>query len=293
MKNFFCASALLLTAAAQAQSERPDLAAPVADARPAAASAASTVPAATTTTAAAAQTHPPVAHCPAPLLSVMVTDDPYNTSVEAAEQWRGLKLPAWHTTAHALARHSGCFTLTDPDPLLLALPGAPLPDAILRVRPVKLALYEKTLSDKINEGITSYIESYTAWLGAKVTEGPPLLSEIGIVISVLCPRERRVERELTATDNTPPDALIGPNREHTGARQNTQRAERAIGQALDEAARRVARGEGLCAAVARAAPAPATAAGLNLSPLLAAPPLPAVPLVPAPAAVTGGAAVSR
>lgn len=284
MKTFMggstlCAPALVLAAAAQApaqtqaqtqapaqqQSERPHAA------------------------AIAAPSHPLVAHCPAPLLSVMVTDDPYNTPVEAAEQWRGLKLPAWHTTAHALARHSGCFTLTDPDPLLLALPGAPLPDAILRVRPVKLSLYQKTLGDRINEGITSYIESYTAWLGAQVTEGPPLLSEIGIVISVLCPRERRVERELAATDNTPPDTLIGPNREHTGARQNTQRAERAIGQALDEAARRVARGEGLCAAPAAAAPAAAApaATGLRAAPSLAAPA--SASFIPA----TVGAAVSR
>lgn len=243
--------------------------------------------------AAAAQTPPPVAYCPAPLLSVMVTDDPYNTPVEVAEQWRGLKMPAWHTTAHALARRSGCFTLADPDPLLLALPGAPVPGAILRVRPVKLALYEKTLGDKINEGITGYIESYTTWLGAKATEGPPLLSEIGIVISVLCPRERRVERELAAADNAPPDALIGPNREHTGAQQNAQRAERVIAQALDEAARRVARGEGLCPPPAVAMPAAVPAAASSSATGLRVAPALAVPASASFTPATGGAAVSR
>ncbi|MFN0162882.1 MAG: hypothetical protein ACKVQQ_16745 [Burkholderiales bacterium] len=197
----------------------------------------------------------------------MLTDDPYNTPVDAAEQWRGLRMTAWHVVAMELARRSGCFILMDADPLLMALPGAALPEAILRVRPLRMALYQKTITDKINEGITNYIESYTAWLGAKVTEGPPLLSELGIGVSILCPRERRVVREVTIDDREAPTALIDDKREHTGAQQNAARAQRAIGRALDDVVRRIERGERMCAAAAVNPAGPMEAVGgANRSP---------------------------
>lgn len=268
MKRLWALAAALLAAAVCAQGERPDLPAPAGGGVEA---------------PAVKPEAPALKPCKAPLATVMLTDDPYNTPVEAAEQWRGLRMTAWHTVAAELARQSGCFTLTDPDPLLLALPGAALPEAILRVRPLRLTLYQKSITDKINEGITGYIESYTAWLGAKVTEGPPLLSELGVTVSVLCPRERRIVREVSIDDREAPTALIDEKREHSGARQNAARARRAIGRALDDIARRIDRGERLCAAAA-AVPAglPQDAGGANRPPSTgpAAPP-PAGGLAPA------------
>ena len=84
---------------------------------------------------------PRAAVCAAPLLTAMVTDDPYNTAADVAEQWRTLRIPAWHATAKTIALQSRCYTLIDADPLLLALPGAAMPDVILRVRAVKATLY--------------------------------------------------------------------------------------------------------------------------------------------------------
>jgi len=226
---------------------------------------------------------PRSAICATPLLTAMVTDDPYNTPADAAERWRYLKIPAWHATARKLAEQSRCFNLIDPDPLLLALPGAPLPDVILRLRPVKLVLYEKTIADKVDAGVRGYIESYTTWLGAKsTTDGPPMLSAIELTLSVLCPRERRVERELAVTDNAPPQPLINQNREYTGAQQNAARAERAIAKALDDISYRLARGEKPCAQtqIDRAAMSPAIAPpGSSLAPGAAA--APAVAMDPA------------
>ena len=264
MKTFHAvaACAMLIAAGVHAQSgeQRPDLAPPPADIRPATAAATVTAPART-------------AVCVAPQITAMVTDDPYNTAADVAEQWRALRIPAWHATAKTIALQSRCYTLIDADPLLLALPGAAMPDVILRVRAVKATLYEKTVGDKIDEGVRGYIESYTSWLGAKsTTGGPPLLSEIGINVSVLCPLLRRVERDIAATDNAPVQALLNQNREYTGPQQNAERAERAIAKALDDITSRIARGDKPCPQMHAAAPLP--------------------PLAPALGPISGGASVS-
>ena len=268
MKTSSAACTMLIAATVHAQSDqqRPDLAPPPADVRPATAASTVTAPSR-------------AAACATPLLTAMVTDDPYNTAADVAEQWRALRIPAWHATAKTIALQSRCYTLIDPDPLLLALPGAAMPDVILRVRAVKATLYEKTVGDKIDEGVRGYIESYTSWLGAKsTTGGPPLLSEIGINVSVLCPLLRRVERDIAATDNAPVQALLNQNREYTGPQQNAERAERAIAKALDDITGRVARGEKPCAQMQAAATQP--------------PPAPALTLTPALTPASGGASVS-
>ena len=284
MKYCHTAAVLIILIAAnvhaQGDQQRPHIAPPPADIRPATAASTVTVP-------------PRTAICAAPLLTAMVTDDPYNTAADVAEQWRTLRIPAWHATAKTIALQSRCYTLVDADPLLLALPGATMPDVILRVRAVKATLYEKTVGDKIDEGVRGYIESYITWLGAKsTTDGPPLLSEIGISISVLCPRERRVEREIAAADNAPVQALLNQNREYTGPQQNAERAERAIAKALDGITSRVVRGDNLCMQAPAAAPPAAAPQTLSQSsapqPVLS----PALVLTPALTPASSGAAVS-
>lgn len=175
-----------------------------------------------------------VPRCDARVASAMFTDDPYNTPDEIAAQWRTLGLPQPHAIAHRQAEAGGCFDMFSPDPLLLALPGAPLPDVIVRVRPAKLAINEPTMNDKIDAGIRGYIESYTTWLGAKsTTEGPPLLREAGVRMSLLCPRSRRVVREFDVVDTRANEALVQQN-ENTASRQNAARVERALAQAFTD-----------------------------------------------------------
>ena len=144
-------------------------------------------------------------------------------------------------------------SIDTPDPLLLALPGAPLPELIIRVKPLRAELYDKTIGDKIDAGIRGYIESYTSWLGAKsTTEGPPLLREVALGVTVMCTRERRVTREFTTIDDEATQPLV-QNGENTAPAQNTARLERAarrlVGE-IEELARNVG---SLCGA--RAAPA--------------------------------------
>ena len=275
-----CTMLIAATVHAQGDQQRPDLAPPPADVRPA-------------TAAATVTALPRAAVCAAPLLTAMVTDDPYNTAADVAEQWRTLRIPAWHVTAKTIALQSRCYTLIDADPLRLALPGAAMPDVILRVRAVKATLYEKTVGDKIDEGVRSYIESYTTWLGAKsTTDGPLLLSEIGINVSVLCPLLRRVERDIAATDNAPVQALLNQNREYTGPQQNAERAERAIAKALDDITSRVARGDKPCGQTQAAAPLPAPAQTPGQPNGLPSSLNPALALSPALKPVSGGASVS-
>ena len=170
--------------------------------------------------------------CNTRIASAMFTDDPYNTPDEIAAQWRTLGLPQPHAVARKQAQAGGCFEIFSPDPLLLALPGAPLPDVIVRVRPAKLAVNEQTMSDKVDAGIRGYIESYTSWLGVKsTTEGPPLLREAGVKLSLLCPRSRRVVREFDVVDTQANEALVQGG-ENTAARQNAARVERALAQAF-------------------------------------------------------------
>lgn len=175
---------------------------------------------------------PALPRCDARVASAMFTDDPYNTPDEIAAQWRTLGLPQPHAVARKQAETGGCFEMFSPDPLLLALPGAPLPDVIVRIRPSRLVTHEPTMSDKVDAGIRGYIESYTSWLGAKsTTEGPPLLREAGVKMSVLCPRSRRVLREFDVVDTQANEALVQQG-ENTASRQNTARVERALAQAF-------------------------------------------------------------
>lgn len=170
--------------------------------------------------------------CNARVASAMFTDDPYNTPDEIAAQWRTLGLPQPHALARKQAEAGGCFEIFSPDPLLLALPGAPLPDVIVRVRPSQLTVSEATMSDKVDAGIRGYIESYTSWLGAKsTTEGPPLLRDAGVRMSLLCPRSRRVLREFDVVDTQANAALVQQG-ENTATRQNAARVERALTQAF-------------------------------------------------------------
>ena len=170
--------------------------------------------------------------CNTVVASAMFTDDPYNTPDGIAAQWRTLGLPQPHAAARKQAEAGGCFEMFSPDPLLLALPGAPLPDVIVRVRPSQLTVAEQTLGDKVDAGIRGYVESYTSWLGAKsTTEGPPLLREAGVRMSLLCPRSRRVLREFDVVDTQANEALVQRG-ENTAARQNTERVARALTQAF-------------------------------------------------------------
>ena len=191
--------------------------------------------------------------CPAETPLVMITDDPYNTPSDLAEKWRAAGLQMPYVQVRRQAMQTRCARIADPDPMLLALPGTPLPDLIVRVKPLRAELYDKTIGDKIDAGIRGYIESYTSWLGAKsTTEGPPLLREVALGVTVMCTRERRVTREFTTIDDEATQPLV-QNGENTAPAQNTARLERAarrlVGE-IEELARNVG---SLCGA--RAAPA--------------------------------------
>ena len=197
-----------------------------------------------------------IADCPMEVPLVMITDDPYNTPSDLAEKWRAAGLQTPYAQVRRQAAQTRCARIADPDPLLLALPGTPLPDLIVRVKPLRAELYDKTVGDKIDAGIRGYIESYTSWLGAKsTTEGPPLLREVALGVTVMCTRERRVTRELTTIDDEATQPLV-QNGENTAQAQNAARLERA--------ARRLA---GEIEALAR-----------NVGKLCGAPPAPVAPL---------------
>ena len=167
-----------------------------------------------------------------PLL--MITDDPYNTAGEVAEKWRSTRLPAPYMQTQRQVARLRCVRILDPDPLLLALPGATMPDIIVRIRPLRAELYDRTLGDKLDAGVRGYIESYTSWLGAKsTTEGPPLLREAALGVSVLCIHNRRTVREFTATDDEATQPLV-QNGENTAMAQNIARVERAAQRAATE-----------------------------------------------------------
>ncbi|MBL8386129.1 MAG: hypothetical protein JNM90_23805 [Burkholderiales bacterium] len=166
--------------------------------------------------------------CARPIATIMITDAPYDTPEELAGQWRSLALPVPHGLARRRVEAGGCFATLSPDPLLLTLPGAPLPEAIVRLRPAHLLLHERTLADKIDSGVRGYVESWTTWLGARTTtDGPPLLREAGLRASILCPTARRVVREIDAVDREPSAPLVQEG-ENTAARQNVARIERAV-----------------------------------------------------------------
>lgn len=181
---------------------------------------------------------------------VMITDDPYNTAGDLAEKWRSTRLPAPYAQTQRQAARLRCLRLLDPDPLLLALPGATMPDIIVRIRPLRSELYDRTLGDKLDAGVRGYIESYTSWLGAKsTTEGPPLLREAALGVRVLCTHNRRTVREFTATDDEATQPLV-QNGENTAMAQNLARVERAALRAATEIESLARDIKSLCAAPA-------------------------------------------
>ncbi len=181
---------------------------------------------------------------------VMITDDPYNTTGDLAQKWRSTRLPAPYAQTQRQAARLRCLRILDPDPLLLALPGATMPDIIVRIRPLRAEPYDRTLGDKLDAGVRGYIESYTSWLGAKsTTEGPPLLREAALGVSVLCTHNRRTVREFTATDDEATQPLV-QNGENTAMAQNLARVERAAQRAATEIESLARNIKSLCAAPA-------------------------------------------
>lgn len=181
---------------------------------------------------------------------VMITDDPYNTAGDLADKWRSTRLPAPYAQTQRQVARLRCLRILDPDPLLLALPGAIMPDIIVRIRPLRAELYDRTLGDKLDAGVRGYIESYTSWLGAKsTTEGPPLLREAALGVSVLCTHNRRTVREFTATDDEATQPLV-QNGENTAMAQNLARVERAALRAATEIESLARDIKSLCAAPA-------------------------------------------
>ncbi|MBL8381249.1 MAG: hypothetical protein JNM79_25500 [Burkholderiales bacterium] len=179
-------------------------------------------------------------------------------------------MPQPHGLARRRAEAGGCFATLSPDPLLLALPGAVVPEVIVRVRPMRLALHERTLADKIDSGVRGYIEGWTTWLGARTTtDGPPLLREAGLRASLLCPATRRVVREIDVVDREPNAPLVQDG-ENTAARQNLARIERSVDMLMVDAV-----------------------AALRTRPCAAAAPMPPVPLSPMPVPADPVAAPSR
>lgn len=217
--------------------------------------------------------------CAARIAIIMVTDDPYDTPEELAGQWRALALPQPHALARRRAEGGGCFATLSPDPLLLALPGAALPEVIVRVRPARLTLHERTLADKIDSGVRGYIESWTTWVGVKgTTDGPPLLREAGVRASLLCPATRRVVSEIDVVDREPNAPLVQDG-ENTAAKQNVARIERSVDKLMAEAVAAL-RARPCAAAPVATPPAPATTAP---APPISAPADPAAaPTRPAP-----------
>ena len=206
---------------------------------------------------------------------LMITDDPYNTPSEVAEKWRETRLPTPYAQARRQVARLSCVNTVDPDPLLLALPGAPLPDLIVRIRPARVELYDRTLGDKLDAGVRGYIESYTTWLGARsTTDGPPLLRTLALSVSVICTRDRRTIRELTALDDEPTQALV-QNGENTAMAQNTERIERAtrrIVAAIENLARNL---KSVCGAPFTPGVRPASPGGISSTPADTAMPSPA------------------
>ena len=221
---------------------------------------------------------------------VMITDDPYNTAGDLAEKWRSTRLPSPYAQTQRQVARLRCLRLLDPDPLLLALPGAIMPDIIVRIRPLRAELYDRTLGDKLDAGVRGYIESYTSWLGAKTTtEGPPLLREAALGVSVLCTHNRRTVREFTASDDEATQPLV-QNGENTAMAQNIARVERAAQRAATEIENLARNLKSLCEPAtpgARAAPpsqSPTVAPILadSVAPSASPAPAPSPPLSPAP-----------
>ena len=167
--------------------------------------------------------------CNQTVATVMIIDDQVNTTPAVNDQYRELKLPTPAQIARRVATESGCFETLDPDPLLLALPGAILPDVILRVRPIKLQFTERNLIEKTDAAVRRYFSSY---LGGSEHELSALKSiEIGIVL--LCPKQRRVLREYVGVDA---DAALGSSATETTSLDtvNHQRVIAAYAQAQNE-----------------------------------------------------------
>ena len=172
--------------------------------------------------------------CTSVIANFTATDDPYRTEVEIAERARTLKLPQPFTVARKFSEQSRCFLLGDPDPAMWVLPGG-MPEVIVRLRFDKLVPYERNLNDKISEGVRGYIESYTAFVGIKSEEGPPLLAEAAITASVLCPRNRAEVKTFTLTDREQPKIAANlRDGKSTTAHQNGNRVERIMARLHDE-----------------------------------------------------------
>ena len=227
-----------------------------------------------------------VSACTGVAASLTITDDPYRTDVEVADRARTVKLPQPYLVARKFSEQSRCFLLGDPDPAMWVLPGG-MPEVIVRLRFDKLMPYERNLNDKISDGVRGYIESYTAFVGIKSEEGPPLLAEATIAASVLCTRNRAEVKVLTVHDKEPPRLATNlRDGKSTTAHQNANRVERIMARLHDELRTLFATGSpcGAAAPVNPAVPtlAPADPGGLKSATALGTPASPLPPAIAPP-----------
>ena len=178
---------------------------------------------------------PELRKCAAPTHTVIVTDDPYKTALKTTGMLRDLRMQPATDYLRNAAQKSGCFTLMDPDPLLLALPGASMPDVILRIRPNAYDLFEKSLVNKADEYVRNYVGGYVNWFSSNKEQAVPLLGSVSVSIAVLCPKQRRVIRELTLVDDTPNlEPSVATNGASLSFVQNSHRMRRVTASAHNQ-----------------------------------------------------------
>ena len=147
--------------------------------------------------------------------SAVIIDDSVNVPAAITEQARIFQLPPPAQAMHALEVWRKCLTLLDNDPLFWTMPGAVLPDFILRVRITELKAAERSLGDKAGSAVGRYIGSY---LGQTAEEVPALKSAV-VAVDVLCPKSRRKATTIVGRSN---------EIETPRAEQNSERLQQAL-----------------------------------------------------------------
>ncbi len=140
--------------------------------------------------------------------ALVVIDDQLNQPPWVSDQVRLFRIESPAAAVRAAIASKPCIALLDADPVFATIPGAAVPDLVVRVRTLDMKGAEKSFARRATDAVGRYVSSYLGDHG----NGVPTLNQVELGAELLCARGRNVLQLVNAKGTLVEEATGEDNR---------------------------------------------------------------------------------
>ncbi len=159
---------------------------------------------------------PPPAACTA-TRALVIIDDTSNPRPWIVDQARSFRIDSPAAAVRAAMAGKPCVAVLDADPVFATIPGAAVPELVVRIRMIELKGTERNFARRASDAVGRYMSSYLGDPG----DGIPVLRQVELGAELLCARSRILLTTASAKSGVAEEGM---------AEDNPKRLEDAAGQ---------------------------------------------------------------